>query len=100
MRVLPCFSLATLSLLGNLLILLGTAQCNMATYAVMEFAKFHLLEKDFLISGRPSQISEHKVVFAVKQNTEQVESILLEVSDPRSEYYGQHLSRDQVSQVQ
>lgn len=95
MRLLHSFSLAIL--LANIFTCLKTVHGNIAADAVMEFAKFHLLENDFLIAGRPSQGTHHKVVFAIKQNTELIESILLEVSDPRNSKYGQHLSRDQVS---
>ena len=65
---------------------------------VMEFAKFHLLEDDFVITGRASQGTTHKLIFAIKQNTESLDSILNDVSDLRSVNYGQHLTRDQVSQ--
>ena len=64
--------------------------------AVMEFAKFHLLENDFLIAGPAAQETAHTMVFAIKQNTKLLESMLLDVSNPRSLNYGQHLTRDQV----
>jgi len=64
--------------------------------AEIEFAKFHLFN-DFVLSGRPSNLISHKVVFAIKQNTDNLDSMLLEVSDPSHEKYGHHLTRDQVS---
>ena len=71
---------------------------NVSPTAAMEFAKFHLLENDFLIAGHAAQESTHKMIFAIKQNTELIDSMLLDVSDPRSLNYGQHLTRDQVGQ--
>jgi Pro-kumamolisin, activation domain len=66
---------------------------------VMEFAKFHLLEDDFVINGRAIQETTHKLIFAIKQNTDSLDSILDDVSNPRSLNYGRHLTRDQVSQL-
>lgn len=66
--------------------------------AVMEFAKFHLLEDDFLIVGHADKKSAHEMIFAIKQNTQLIDSMLLDVSDPRSLNYGQHLTREQVGQ--
>jgi hypothetical protein len=65
----------------------------------MEFAKFHLLEDDFVINGRAIQETTHKLIFAIKQNTDSLDSILDDVSNPRSLNYGRHLTRDQVSQL-
>jgi diaminopimelate epimerase len=65
---------------------------------MMEFAKFHLLENDFLIAGHPAQETSHKMIFAIKQNTRLIDDMLLDVSDPRSLNYGQHLTREQVGQ--
>ena len=66
---------------------------------VMEFAKFHLLEDDFVITGKAFQESSHKLIFAIKQNTDSLDSILDDVSNPRSLNYGRHLTRDQVSHL-
>ena len=75
-----------------LLSFLQFTEARLADKVVMEFAKFHLLEDSFVITGRPSQETSHKLIFAVKQNTELLNEILLDVSDPFSENYGQHLS--------
>ena len=92
------FMISTLLLsVGTFLTLLNVVDGQSAVNAVMEFAKFHLLENDFTITGRPSQETKHTVVFAINQNTELIESILFDVSDPRNENYGQHLTREQVS---
>jgi Pro-kumamolisin, activation domain len=66
---------------------------------VMEFAKFHLLEDDFVITGKAFQETSHKLIFAIKQNTDSLDSILDDVSNPRSLNYGRHLTRDQVSHL-
>ena len=97
----PLYSFMILTVvlfLGNFLALLNVVEGQKAVNAVMEFAKFHLLENDFTITGRPSQETKHTLVFAIKQNTERIESILFDVSDPRNANYGQHLTREQVSE--
>lgn len=75
---------------------LKVTEAKVPDEVVMEFAKFHLLEDSFVITGRPSQETSHKLIFAVKQNTDLLDKILLDVSEPFSANYGQHLSRDQV----
>lgn len=65
--------------------------------AIIEFAKFHLLENDFKITGVPDKLTAHKVIFAIKQNTELLDDFLTKSSDPTSESYGQHFNRNQVS---
>lgn len=81
---------------GKFLCLLDLVKSQRTADAVMEFAKFHLLEDDFAITGRPSQETSHKLIFAIKQRTDLIDSILLEVSDPTNLNYGQHLTRNQV----
>ena len=93
-----CYSAVKLLVLaGNIFSLLDSVKAQRAADAIMEFAKFHLLEDDFTLTGRPSQETSHKLVFAIKQRTELIESILMEVSDPANVNYGQHLTRDQVT---
>ena len=93
-----CYSVVKLLVLaGNIFSLLHSVKAQRAADAIMEFAKFHLLEDDFTLTGRPSQETSHKLVFAIKQRTELIESILMEVSDPANANYGQHLTRDQVT---
>ena len=75
---------------------LQAALSRVADEVVMEFAKFHLLEDIFVITGRPSPETSHKLIFAVKQDTDLLDKILLDVSEPTSPNYGLHLSRDQV----
>ena len=76
---------------------LQATESRLADEVVMEFAKFHLLEDIFVITGRPSPETSHKLIFAVKQDTDLLDKILLDVSVPNSPNYGLHLSRDQVS---
>ena len=92
-----CYSAAKLLVIAEIILsLLNGVKSQRAADAIMEFAKFHLLEDDFTLTGRPSQETSHKLIFAIKQRTELIESILLEVSDPTNVNYGQHLTRDQV----
>ena len=55
---------------------LQAALSRVADEVVMEFAKFHLLEDIFVITGRPSPETSHKLIFAVKQDTDLLDKIL------------------------
>lgn len=56
--------------------------------------------KDITQLDRVDHMHSHTVVFAVKQrNMEEMERVLLDVSNPRSPNYGKHWSRKQVVQL-
>ena len=55
---------------------------------------------DIMKHGRVHQDLSHEVIFAIKQkNMDELSSILHDVSDPSSPNYGQHWTREQVSDL-
>ena len=55
---------------------------------------------DLIKSGRKSPDHVHEVMFAVQQkNLEELTLLLHDVSDPDSEFYGQHRSREEVEDL-
>lgn len=68
-------------------------------HVLRESSKMHS-RKDIHQLDRVDHKHSHTVVFAVKQrNLEELEHVLLDVSDPRSANYGKHWSRDQIVQL-
>jgi hypothetical protein len=64
-----------------------------------EFAKISG-RNDISKSHRAPRNLRHSVVFNSKlRNTEQLESILLDISNPYSESYGKHLSQDEIASL-
>lgn len=58
------------------------------------------LREDFTQLGQAVPTVEHEVIFVVKQkNLDKLETILYEVSDPKSPKYGNHLTRAQVAEL-
>ena len=55
---------------------------------------------DIMKQGRVHQDLSHEVIFAIKQkNMDELSSILHDVSDPSSPNYGQHWTREEVSDL-
>jgi len=66
----------------------------------MHDANSHVLRPDYKITGVSHPDTPHSVVFAVKpKNTEILDKVLHEVSDPASPKYGQHWTRQQVADL-
>ena len=64
----------------------------------IHLSAFHLLDEEFALQGQAHQTTLHRLIFVIKQrNTEQLDDLLLKVSDPLSEEYGHYLSRTEVA---
>jgi tripeptidyl-peptidase-1 len=66
------------------------------THIFKEKSKVHLREDIHYLRRAPSSES-HEIIFAIKhKNIEELTQVLYDVSDPESENYGKHWSRQQV----
>ena len=78
--------------------LVAAVMAGITSNPSIHLSSFHLIDTDFALKGQAHQTTMHRLIFVIKQrNTEQLDDLLLKVSDPLSEEYGHYLTRSEVA---
>ena len=79
---------------------MGREKYKLHTHVFREHLPGLSSRTDIIKQGRVHQDFSHEVIFAIKQkNMDELRSILHDVSDPSSLNYGQHMTREEVTDL-